>query len=127
MQLLLIHSDFIEYEVKKSTPVAEKIGDDLKSGRMEDALTAFIAVEKPDETSPQYVIDKGVESILKMAGQVKATRDHALPLRPPQLSTFRRPKSAVEVLTGLEAALKAKGLRGQAGSLRMVQDFHDQV
>jgi threonyl-tRNA synthetase len=108
MQLLLIHSDFIEYEVKKSTPVAEKIGDDLKSGRMEDALTAFIAVERPDEASPQYTIDKGVESILKMAGQVKANRVMLYPYAHLS-SNLSSPKVAVEVLTGLEAALKAKG------------------
>jgi threonyl-tRNA synthetase len=109
MQLLLIHSDFIEYEVKKSTPVAEKIGDDLKAGRMEDALTAFIAVEKPDEASPQYVIDRGVESILKMAGQVKATRVMLYPYAHLS-SNLSSPNTAIEVLAGLEAALKAKGL-----------------
>jgi len=45
MQLLLIHSDYIEYETKKQTPVAEKIEESLKSGRLEEALTAFMAVE----------------------------------------------------------------------------------
>jgi threonyl-tRNA synthetase len=45
MQLLLIHSDYIEYETKKQTPVAEKIEESLKSGRLEEALTAFTAVE----------------------------------------------------------------------------------
>ena len=39
MQILLIHSDFIEYETKRSTPVAEKIDENLKKGRMEEALT----------------------------------------------------------------------------------------
>jgi len=109
MQLLLIHSDFIEYEVKKSTPVAEKIGDELKAGRMEEALTAFIAVEKPDEANPQNTIDKGVESILKMAGQVKANRVMLYPYAHLS-SNLSSPKVAVEVLSGLEAALKAKGL-----------------
>jgi threonyl-tRNA synthetase len=107
MQLLLIHSDFIEYEVKKSTPVAEKISDDLKSGRMEDALAAFITVEKPDEANPKYVIDKGVESIVKMAEQVKATRVMLYPYAHLS-SNLSSPKTAIEVLTGLEAALKEK-------------------
>jgi threonyl-tRNA synthetase len=108
MQLLLIHSDFIEYEVKKSTPVAEKIGDDLKSGRMEDALTAFIAVEKPDEANPQYVIDKAAESIEKQAGQVKATRVMLYPYAHLS-SNLSSPKVAIDVLNGLEATMKAKG------------------
>jgi len=46
MQLLLIHSDYIEYETKKQTPVAEKIEDSLKSGRLEEALTAFHGCRK---------------------------------------------------------------------------------
>jgi threonyl-tRNA synthetase len=108
MQLLLIHSDFIEYEVKKSTPVAEKIDDDLKSGRMEDALTAFIAVEKPDEANPQYVVEKAAESIAKQAGQVKATRIMIYPYAHLS-SNLSSPKVAVEVLNGLEAAMKEKG------------------
>ncbi|CAJ36914.1 threonine--tRNA ligase [Methanocella arvoryzae] len=108
MQLLLIHSDFIEYEVKKSTPVAEKIEDAVRSGRMEEALTAFAAVEKPDESNPQYVIEKGLEAIIKVAEQVKTTRVMLYPYA--HLSAnLSSPKMAVEVLKGLEAALKGKG------------------
>lgn len=108
MQLLLIHSDFIEYEVKKGTPVAETIEDAVKSGRMEDALTAFISIEKPDETNPGEVIGKGVETIVKMAGQVKANRVMLYPYA--HLSAnLSSPKTAVEVLKGLEQGLKAKG------------------
>ena len=49
MQLLLIHSDYIEFEAKRPTPVAEKVEEAEKSGRLEEALCAFIAVEKWDE------------------------------------------------------------------------------
>jgi len=45
MKLLLIHSDYIEYEVKdKAIPNPEEVK--LKKDRLEEALTAFIAVEK---------------------------------------------------------------------------------
>ncbi|HMK47853.1 MAG TPA: threonine--tRNA ligase [Methanocella sp.] len=108
MQLLLIHSDFIEYEVKKSTPVAEKIDDSLKSGRMEEALTVFVAVEKPDESNPRYVIDRGTESIINVAGQVKASRIMIYPYAHLS-SNLSSPKTAVEVLKGLEIILKSKG------------------
>ncbi|HUL61555.1 MAG TPA: threonyl-tRNA synthetase editing domain-containing protein, partial [Methanocella sp.] len=108
MQLLLIHSDFIEYEVKRSTPVAEPIEDAAKTGRLEEALTAFVAVEKPDETNPGEVIAKGVDTIVKMAGQVKADRVMLYPYAhlSPHLSS---PKTAVEVLKGMETGLKEKG------------------
>lgn len=108
MQLLLIHSDFIEYEVKKSTPVAEKIEDDVRSGRMEEALTAFTAVEKPDEASPQYVIDKAAEAIASVAGQVKTSSIMLYPYAHLS-SNLSSPKTAVDVLKGLEDALKSKG------------------
>ncbi len=107
MQLLLIHSDFIEYEVKKSTPVAEQITDDLKSGRMEDALTAFVAVEKTDEANTQDAVNKAVDSIVKVAGQVKASRIMLYPYAHLS-SNLSSPKVAVEVLQALETALKAK-------------------
>jgi len=45
MQILLIHSDYIEYETKKSTPVAEKIEDDLKKGRMEEKFLLLLAFQ----------------------------------------------------------------------------------
>jgi threonyl-tRNA synthetase len=108
VQLLLIHSDFIEYEVKKSTPVAETIEDVAKSGRMEDALTAFITVEKQDETNPVEVIGKGAETITKMAGQVKANKVMLYPYAHLSAS-LSSPKTAVEVLKGLEQSLKEKG------------------
>ncbi|WP_174590642.1 threonine--tRNA ligase [Methanocella conradii] len=106
MQLLLIHSDFIEYEAKKRTPVAEKISE--QKDRMEDALVAFIAVEKQDEANPKYVVEKGAEAIAGVAGQVKANRIMLYPYAHLS-SSLSSPKVAVEVLTALEEAMKSKG------------------
>ncbi|MDD4749693.1 MAG: threonyl-tRNA synthetase editing domain-containing protein, partial [Methanosarcinaceae archaeon] len=74
MQLLLIHSDYIEYETKKETPVAEKIEESLKAGRLEEALTAFMAVEKADEANPGESVEKTVAEIEKVAAQIKTER-----------------------------------------------------
>ncbi|WP_214044320.1 threonine--tRNA ligase [Methanomethylovorans sp.] len=107
MQLLLIHSDYIEYEVKKSTPVAEKIEDPMKSGRLEDALTVFIAVEKADEASPDEMVLKGVSEIEKIAGQVKTENIMLYPYA--HLSSdLSSPKVAVYVMTAMEKALSKK-------------------
>src|SRR5512141_2382953 len=107
MQLLLIHSDYIEYETKKQTPVAEKIEESLKSGRLEEALTAFTAVEKVDEANPEDVIDNAVSEIEKIAVQVKTNRImlYAYANLSSDLST---PRVAVQVLKGIEAALSDK-------------------
>ena len=107
MQLLLIHSDYIEYEVKKSTPVAEKIEDPMKSGRLEDALTVFIAVEKLDEVNPDEVALKAVSEIEKVVGQVKTNNIMLYPYA--HLSSdLSSPKVAVYVMTSMEKELSDK-------------------
>jgi threonyl-tRNA synthetase len=70
MKLLLIHSDFIEYEVKEKAiphPEDTKITKD----RLDEALTVFIAVEKVDEKAPLQAVDEACKEILKTAEQLK--------------------------------------------------------
>ncbi len=107
MQLLLIHSNYIEYEIKKQTTVAEKIEESLKSCRLEEALTAFTAVESIDEVNPKESIDKAVFEIEKVAAQVKTNRIMLYPYA--HLSSdLSSPKIAVQVLKGIETALLGK-------------------
>ncbi|MGB4680712.1 threonyl-tRNA synthetase editing domain-containing protein, partial [Methanothrix sp.] len=74
MQLLLIHSDFIEFEAKRATKLAEEIDESAKRGRLEEALCAFIAVEKFDEDDSDAVIAEGAKQIAEVAGQVNSRR-----------------------------------------------------
>ena len=107
MQLLLIHSYYIEYEVKKSTHVAEKIEESLNHGRLEEALTVFIAVESVDEPNPDDAVKRVVEEIDKVAAQVKAERIMLYPYA--HLSSdLSSPKVAVSVLKDIEKALSGK-------------------
>ena len=105
MQILLIHSDYIEYETKRSTPVAEKIEDSLKKGRMDEALTVFIAVEKSDEDSIEYAIQQTAEEIKKVTDQVKTNRVMLYPYAHLS-SSLASPKAAVEILKKLEEQFK---------------------
>lgn len=107
MQLLLIHSDYIEFEAKRPTPVAEKVEEAEKSGRLEEALCAFIAVEKMDEDDIPAVVAEGAEEIAKVAEQVKAERIMLYPYAhlSSQLSS---PAAAVEILKGMNEALKER-------------------
>ncbi len=105
MQILLIHSDFIEYETKRSTPVAEKIEENLKKGRMEEALTVFIAVEKNDEENIEYAAGQTAEEIKKVTEQVKTNRVMLYPYAHLS-SSLASPKAAVEALKKLEELLK---------------------
>jgi len=104
LQLLLIHSDFIEFEAQRPTKFAEEIEDSAKKGRLEEALCAFIAVEKFDEDDPPAVVEEGAKQIANVAQQVNAHRIMLYPYAhlSPNLAT---PATAVEILKGLENAL----------------------
>jgi len=106
LQLLLIHSDFIEFEAKRPTKMAEEIADQEKKGRLEEALCAFIAVEKFDEDDPDAVISEGAKQIADVAGQVHASRIMIYPYAhlSAQLST---PATAVKILKGLAETLSS--------------------
>jgi len=68
MKLLLIHSDYIEYEAKDDTPVAEE--DAEMEGRLEEALTAFIAVEETDEDDVEGVVEGALDEIVDVADEL---------------------------------------------------------
>ena len=106
MQLLLIHSDFIEFEAKRPTKMAEEITDEARKGRLEEALCAFIAVEKFDEDDPEAVIAESAKQISDVAGQVHANRIMIYPYAhlSAQLST---PATAVKILKGLAESLSS--------------------
>ncbi len=105
MQILLIHSDFIEYETKRSTPVAEKIGEELKAGRMEEVVTVFIAVEKVDEDNIEYASQQTAAEIKKVAEQVKTNRVLLYPYAHLS-SSLSSPAVAIEILKKIEQILK---------------------
>ena len=107
MQLLLIHSDYIEFEAKRRTPVAEDIGEEEKAGRMEEALCAFVAVEKIDEEDVSAVVAAGAKEIASVAVQVKTKRIMLYPYAHLS-SSLSSPTAAVEVLHGLQEALQDK-------------------
>ncbi|MEA3457109.1 MAG: threonine--tRNA ligase [Candidatus Thermoplasmatota archaeon] len=106
MKLLLIHSDYIEYEVKgKAISNPEEIS--LKKDRLEEALTVFIAVEKNDEKSVHQAVLDATAEIEKTAGQLKAKNIMLYPYA--HLSSdLGSPKIAREILVELEYELKNK-------------------
>ena len=107
MKLLLIHSDYIEYEVKnKAIPHPEEIKVD--KDKMEEVLTTFIAVEKVDEKSPEQAVLEASKEILKTADQLKVKNIMIYPYA--HLSSdLGNAKSAKEILVKLENEIKNKG------------------
>ena len=106
MKLLLIHSDYIEYEVKnKAISNPEEIK--LKNDRLEEALTVFIAVEKIDEKSPNQTVIDASKEIEKTAEQLKVKNIMLYPYAHLS-SNLGSPKIAKEILVELEYNLKNK-------------------
>ncbi len=109
MRLLLVHSDFLEYEVKQSTPAAEKVAHEKKAGRFDEVLVAFTAVEEDDEKDMAAAAKISAKEIADVAKQVKAQRVAVYPYAhlSPSLAS---PKSAVKILDGVRDELEKLGL-----------------
>jgi len=106
MRLLLIHSDYIEYEAKKKTKMAEECS--VLTDREEEALTVFCAVESIDEEDLEGVVLQGIGEITKTAGQVNVRKIMLYPYA--HLSSdLSSPETAVTVLNALRAGLEAEG------------------
>ena len=104
MKLLLIHSDYLEYEPKeKAIKNAEEIKKELK--RIEDCLVVFTAVEKKDEKNPKLAVSKGILEIADVAEKLKAKKIVIYPF----VHLTSDPSSghtALTVLKELESSLK---------------------
>jgi len=106
MKLLLIHSDFIEYEVKDKA-IKNPEETKVKHDKLDEALTCFTAVEKVDEKSPQQAIKEAVKEIEKTAEQLKVKNIMLYPYA--HLSSdLASPKKAQEILIEIEYELKNK-------------------
>lgn len=109
MRILFIHSDYLNYNVKNKTPVAEEIEDAKKQGAFDESLVVFTAVEKDDENNPQGIVKNLVKEVIKTNDQVKAENIVLYPYAHLS-SSLSSPKVAVQVLKDAEEALNAEGL-----------------
>lgn len=104
MKLLLIHSDYIEYEVKdKAIKNPEEVRK--KTGRLDEALTVFTAVEKIDEKASRQAVKDAVLEIIKTAEQLKVRNIMLYPYAHLS-SNLASPKKAQEILVEIEYELR---------------------
>ncbi|HVQ01520.1 MAG TPA: threonyl-tRNA synthetase editing domain-containing protein, partial [Candidatus Thermoplasmatota archaeon] len=107
MKLLLIHSDFIEYEVKQQAiPHPEDIT--TMKDRMDEALVVFIAVEKVDEEAPAQAVEDAAREIITTAEQLKVSNIMLYPYAHLS-SNLAGAKAGKEILVSLEQAVKKSG------------------
>ncbi len=104
MRILLIHSDYLNYNVKNKTPVAEDIEEAKKEGSFDDSLVVFTAVEKDDENNPEGIVKNLVSEVKKANDQVKAENIVLYPYAHLS-SSLSSPKVAVQILKDAETAL----------------------
>jgi len=109
MRILLIHSDYLKYETKNKTGIAEEIPEDKMQGDFRESLVVFTAVEAEDEDNPESVIENAVNEIIKVFNDVKAENVVIYPYAHLS-SSLSSPKTAVEVLEGMESALRSEGV-----------------
>lgn len=102
MKILLIHADYIEYEVKKKTKFAEPY--EGSGERVDEALVVFVSVEKGDN---ENVVDQAVKEITDVAEKVNAKRVVLYPYA--HLSSdLANPENAVEILKLMKKKLSEK-------------------
>jgi threonyl-tRNA synthetase len=106
MKLLLIHSDFIEYEVKDKA-IKNPEETKVKKDKLDEALTCFTAVEKIDEKSSKQAVSDTVKEIQKTAEQLKVKNIMLYPYAHLS-SNLASPKKAQEILIEIEYELKNK-------------------
>ncbi len=107
--MLLIHVDHLEFEATQPTPAAEPLPEELKRGRAEEALVAFVAVEEADGSNPEGVAERAAEEIASVRERVGAERVVLYPYAhlSPSLAS---PAAAMRVLELIREGLLARGL-----------------
>ena len=106
MKILLVHSDFLEFEAtKKAIQAAEEWTEGKK--RVDDCLVVFTAVEKNDEKNPSLAAEKLAVEIEDVAGRVKAENIVLYPYAHLS-SNLSLPSVAVDVMKKAEKLLSEK-------------------
>ncbi|MCK4310557.1 MAG: threonine--tRNA ligase, partial [Methanomicrobia archaeon] len=106
MRILLIHSDYIEYEAKKKLDFAEEIPEEKRKDRMEECLVVFTSVEKEDEGKIETIVEKTCEEIKKTAALVNTENVMIYPYVHLS-STSASPKFAENTVNAIYNSLKS--------------------
>ncbi|MBI4018786.1 MAG: threonine--tRNA ligase [Candidatus Aenigmarchaeota archaeon] len=108
MKILLIHSDFIQFEAwQKAIKQAEEWQKGQKT-RVDDCLVVFTAVEKRDEGNIAQVTKNMIDEVEKVAKEIKADKLVFYPYA--HLSKdLSSPATALEALRKAEETAKERG------------------
>lgn len=110
MRVLLIHSDYLKYEAKDKTKIAEEINEEMKKGFFKESLVVFTAVEKEDEDDPQQVIKNIVSEIKDVYQKVGAENIVIYPYAHLS-SSLSTPQVAKQILIGIADTLNEENYK----------------
>jgi threonyl-tRNA synthetase len=108
MKTLYVHSDYLEYAVKKRTPVADQITEEEKQGRWEEVLIDFISVEKQDEEDIEGMAKRAADDVLEVAKKVGAKSIVLYPYAHLS-SSLSSPDAGRKMLRTMEDILRKEG------------------
>ena len=105
----MVHSDFLEFEAKQRTPLAEDVSSEQRSGRLEEVLVVFTAAEEEDGSNIEGVSKNAAREIAEVARKVEAKRVAIYPYAHLS-SSLASPKAAIKLLDATAGALREFGL-----------------
>jgi len=109
LRILLVHSDFLEFEVKQKTPVAEEVPPEKRAGRLDEVLVVFTAVEEQDADNVNEVSENAAKEIADVARRVNVKCIALYPYA--HLSpSLAPPKAAIKLLDTTAQELRKLGL-----------------
>ncbi len=109
MKLLLVHADYLNYQVTEKAKLAEEVPPAKRAGGMRNPLIAFACAEKMDEKSGD-VIEKTADEIKSVATKLKAENIALFPFA--HLSDdLASPEIAIQILKCVKCKLVDDGYR----------------
>lgn len=124
MRLLFIHSDFIEYEVTKEIkPIFEKIEDEQRKARMEEAIVVFASLEEGDQG---FLEDNSpiVNKIKEVAEKVSTNSVMLYPYAHLSSNLLKDADANKKILKELEASLTELGMNVKRSPFGWYKSFN---
>ena len=107
MKLLLVHADYLNYQIREKAKFAEEVPSAKRVGGMRNPLIAFACAETVDEKSGD-VIEKTADEIRGVATKVKAQNIVLFPFA--HLSDdLASPEIAIQILKCVKCKLTDDG------------------
>lgn len=110
MKFLFVHADYVNYEAKEKSPVAEELAEAERVESMEEPLIVFVSVEEKDEDSGsmETLVADAFEEVEDVASKIKTENITLFPFA--HLSEdLATPEFAVSALNKLDSRLRSSG------------------